>query len=86
MLLDKPPFLVSYAPLKTPLIVLRIYYRHKIDDTQHAAYLGEADSNDSDEADREVNPEAYRHRIDDPGSSGEHGQPGEGDEPVEKNR
>ena len=53
-------------------------------DAAQAAYLGEADSDDAHEADREINPEKYRHRIDDAGTSGMHGESGEGDEPIEK--
>ena len=54
----------------------------KIDpiDASQAAFLGEADSDDSFEADVEIHPEKYRHKIEDASSSGEHGQPGEGDQ------
>jgi hypothetical protein len=37
------------------------------------------------ESDREVNPEKYRHNIDDASPSGTHGESGEDDQPIEKN-
>lgn len=43
-------------------------------------------SDDAHELDRVVNPEQYRHRIDDPRSSAMHGESGEGDEPFERDR
>lgn len=49
-------------------------------DASQAAYLGEADSDDGFEADMEINPDKHRHRIEDASVSGEHGQPGEGDQ------
>jgi hypothetical protein len=49
-------------------------------------FLGEADSDDAFEADIEVNPEAHRHKFDDVNASGLHGQAGEGDEPIERER
>ncbi len=48
-------------------------------DASQAAFLGEADSDEGFESDVEINPDKYRHHIEDPSSSGEHGQPGEGD-------
>ena len=58
----------------------------KPDDSKNASFLGEADSDDSFEADVEINPEAYRHKLDDVNASGLHGQAGEGDEPIERER
>ena len=55
-------------------------------DASQSAFLGESDSDDAHEADRELNPEKYRHRIDDPGASGMHGESGHDDEPFEKER
>jgi hypothetical protein len=54
----------------------------KIDalDASQSAFLGEADSDDGFESDVEINPEKYKHHIEDASSSGEHGQPGEGDQ------
>ena len=49
-------------------------------DASQASYLGEADSDDAFESDVEINPEKYRHRIEDVSRSGDHGQPGEGDQ------
>lgn len=49
-------------------------------DASQAAFLGEADSDDGFEADVEIYPEKHAHRIEDASSSGEHGQPGEGDQ------
>ena len=48
-------------------------------DASQAAFLGEADSDEGFESDVEINPDKYRHHIEDASSSGEHGQPGEGD-------
>lgn len=48
--------------------------------------MGEADSDDGFEADVEINPEAHRHKFDDVNASGLHGQAGEGDEPIERER
>ena len=55
---------------------------HKLDpvDATQSAYLGEADSDDNFEADMEINPEKYRHQIEDASISGLHGQSGEGDQ------
>ena len=54
---------------------------HEVDpvDASQAAYLGEADGDEGFESDVEINPDKYRHRIEDASSSGDHGQPGEGD-------
>lgn len=54
---------------------------HQMDpvDASQAAFLGEADSDEGFESDVEINPDKYRHHIEDASSSGEHGQPGEGD-------
>lgn len=49
-------------------------------DATQAAFLGEADSDDGFESDKELHPEKYRHNIEDASTSGEHGQPGEGDQ------
>ena len=49
-------------------------------DASQAAFLGEADSDDGFESDVEINPEKHRHIIEDASGSGEHGQPGEGDQ------
>jgi hypothetical protein len=49
-------------------------------DASQSAYLGEADSDDGFESDVEIHPEKHRHNIEDASSSGEHGQPGEGDQ------
>lgn len=43
-------------------------------------------SDDGFEADVEINPEAHRHNLDDVNASGLHGQAGEGDEPIERER
>jgi len=49
-------------------------------DASQAAYLGEADSDDGFEADVEINPEKYRHKIEDPTPSGFHGETGQHDQ------
>lgn len=59
---------------------------HRISDSRRAAYLGEADSDDAYETERIVDPEKFRHRIDDARSSGMHGQSGESDEPFERDQ
>lgn len=48
--------------------------------------VGEADSDDGFEADVEVNPNAHRHDLSDVTASGLHGQSGEADEPIERER
>ena len=53
-------------------------------DASQSAYLGEADGDDAHMADRETNPERYRHKIDDPSLSGAHGESGEGDAHMER--
>ena len=53
---------------------------HESLDARNAAFLGEADSDDAHEADFDINPEKYRHKIEDAGSSGLHGQHGEHDQ------
>lgn len=47
---------------------------------------GEADSDDGFEAGVETHPAAYRHQLSDVTASGLHGQAGEGDEPIERER
>lgn len=56
------------------------------EETKHASFLGEADSDDAHEADREVNPDKYNHNLSDVNASGLHGQAGEGDELIERER
>ena len=53
---------------------------------RHAAFLGEADSDDGFEAHVEAYPEAHRHNLADVNTSGLHGQAGEGDEPIEREK
>lgn len=55
-------------------------------DASQSAFLGEGDSDDGFESDVEINPDKYRHKIDDAAVSGEHGQPGEGDGEIEQRR
>ena len=51
-------------------------------DASASAYLGEADSDDGHEGQVEVDPERFRHQLDEEAvrGSGAHGQPGEGDQ------
>jgi hypothetical protein len=56
------------------------------DGNKNAAFLGEADSDDGFEADVEINPDAHDHKLSDVSASGMHGQSGESDEPIERER
>jgi hypothetical protein len=55
-------------------------------DATHSAFLGEADSDDGFEGRRAVYPEEGDHGIEDASFSGDHGQAGEGDRPIEHDR
>ena len=63
---DPNPIAASMANSTTPT-------GEDSNDAKHAAFLGEADSDDGFEADIEINPEAHRHKFDDVNASGLHG-------------
>lgn len=71
------------AYLGEPTVIYQTYPKH-FENRMLTHREGEADSDDADMADREANPEKYRHKIDDPSLSGSHGEAGEGDAHIEQ--
>lgn len=55
-------------------------------DATQSAFLGEADSDDGFEGRRAAHPEEGDHGIEDASFSGDHGQSGEGDLPIEQEK